>query len=86
MNAAWIRDTPRKRRNFHQSVQCGSQFECMVLETLAKFGERLDSLMPRVEGNDFSSLTPSEVSQTLETAEISVTGMSTNGLWTTQRY
>ena len=40
----------------HQSAQC-SQFKCTVLETLAKFGERLDSLTARVEGSDSSSLT-----------------------------
>ena len=44
----------------HQPAQ-GSQFERTVLETLAKFGERLDSLT-RVEGSDSSSSTPSEVS------------------------
>ena len=34
-----------------------------MLETLAKFGERLDSLTARVEGSDSSSSTPSEVSR-----------------------
>ena len=35
----------------HQSAQ-GSHFERTMLETLAKFGERLDSLTVRVEGSD----------------------------------
>ena len=46
----------------HQSAQ-GSQFERTVLETLAKFRERLDSLTARVEGNDPSSSTLSGGSQ-----------------------
>ena len=33
------------------------------METLAKFGERLDSLTARVEGSDSSSLAPSGASQ-----------------------
>ena len=45
----------------HQSAQ-GST----VLETLAKFGERLDSLTARVEGSDPSSSTLSGASQTPE--------------------
>ena len=45
----------------HQPAQ-GSQFERTVLETLAKFGERMDFLTTRVEGSDSSSSTPSEVS------------------------
>ena len=44
----------------------GSQFECTVLETLAKFGKRLDFLTPRVEGSDSLSLTPSGASQASE--------------------
>ena len=49
----------------HQSAQ-GSQFERTVPETLAKFGERLDSLTARVEGSDPSSSTLSGASQTPE--------------------
>ena len=49
----------------HQPAQ-SSQFERTVLETLAKFGERLDSLTARVEGSDSSNLTPSEVSRMSE--------------------
>ena len=37
-----------------------------MLETLDKFGERLDSLTARVKDSDSSSLIPSEVSQTSE--------------------
>ena len=44
----------------HQSAQ-GSQVECTVLETLAKFGERLDSLTARVEGSDSLSLTMGDI-------------------------
>ena len=42
----------------HQPAQ-SSQFERTVLETLAKFGERLDSLTAKVEGrglNDYSTI------------------------------
>ena len=49
----------------HQPAQ-SSQFERTVLETLAKFGERLDSLTVRVEGSDSLSSMPSEVSRMLE--------------------
>lgn len=49
----------------HQPAQ-SSQFERTVLETLAKFGKRLDSLTARVEGSDSSSSTPSEVSRMSE--------------------
>ena len=49
----------------HQPAQ-SSQFEHTVLEMLAKFRERLDSLTARVEGSDSSSLTPSEVSRMSE--------------------
>ena len=44
----------------HQPAQ-SSHFERTVLETLAKFGKRLDSLIASVEGSDSSSSTPSEV-------------------------
>ena len=37
-----------------------------MVETLAKFRERLDCLTARVEGGDFSGLTPSEVPQMVE--------------------
>ena len=50
----------------HLSAQSGSQFVCTVLETLAKFGEQLDSLTARVEGSDSSGLTPSKGSQMSE--------------------
>ena len=49
----------------HQSAQ-GSQFERTVLETLAKFGERLNSLTAKVEGSDSSSSTLGGASQTSE--------------------
>ena len=48
----------------HQSAPSGSQFELAILETLAKIGELLESMTPRVEGSDSSGLTPSGVSQT----------------------
>ena len=51
-----------EKQGIHQSGQSGSQFEHTVLETLAKFGEQLNSLTARVEGSDSFSLTPSEVS------------------------
>ena len=38
----------------HQSAQ-GSQFERTLMETLAKFGERLDSRTARVEGSKFDA-------------------------------
>ena len=44
----------------------GSHFGRTVLETLAKFRERLDSLTVRVEGSDSTSLTPSRASQMLQ--------------------
>ena len=53
------------KQGSHQPAQ-SSQFERTVLETLAKFGERLDSLTARVEGSDSSSSTPSEVSRVSE--------------------
>ena len=49
----------------HRPAQ-SSQFERTVLETLANFGQRLDSLTARVEGSDSSSSTPSEVSRVSE--------------------
>ena len=49
----------------HQPAQ-SSQFERTMLETLAKFRERLDSLTARVEGSDSSSSKSSEVSRMSE--------------------
>lgn len=68
----------------HQSAPSGSQFELAILETLAKIGELLESLTPRVEGSDSSGLTPSGVSQTSGFSRDchGVAGMSTNG-WKT---
>ena len=59
------RSSTRSADSNHQSAQ-SSQFEQTVLETLAKFGGRLDSLTARVEGSDSSSLTPSGASQASE--------------------
>ena len=52
---------PVEEQGSYQLAQ-SSQFECTVLETLAKFGERLDSLTARVKGSDSSSSTLSGVS------------------------
>ena len=73
------------------SVQGGSQFERKVLETLAKFKELLHSLPERVDGGDSSGLTmvwrPARCRRRRNpTADIGVTGMSTNIWRTTTRY
>ena len=67
---------------------CGSQFKRTVLETLAKFGELLNSLIVRVEGGDSSGLTmvwrPARCHRRRNpAADINVTGMSTNSWRTT---
>ena len=50
------------KQGSHQPPQ-SSQFERTVLETLAKFRKRLESLTARVESSDSLSSMPSEVSQ-----------------------
>ena len=51
-----------EEQDSHQPAQ-GSQFECTVLEMLAKFRERLDFLTARVEGSDSLSSMLSEASR-----------------------
>ena len=55
-----------QRSSTRSAEEQGSQFKRTVLETLAKLGERLDSLTVRVEGSDPSSSTLSGASQTPE--------------------
>ena len=72
------------------SAQGGSQFKRKVLETLAKFGELLNSLTTRMEGDDSSGLTmdwpPARCRRCRNpAADIGVTRTSTNSWKTTIR-
>ena len=65
-----------EEQGIHQSAQNGSQFEHTVLETPAKFEERLDSLTARVEGGDSSQRGVTDVGTHQNQAKIDMTWTS----------